>query len=295
MTTEETRTKHSLRPSTWIVALLLSVATGLLVLGLAPLASASTASRTYRVKSTQPVHTTPSGRGSVMGQVFANERVRLLCQAQDERTGRLYSFVEYHVDGRTGPNAYKAGFVDDAAVATGTIHRVAGVPFGDCPNPQTQPGPRIGTRQPHQQVQKRCWVTTATGLQENRAHMNLFDGMLKVEWCAEHPGGPVVSVQTLDGRTNLQNTTLVTDPAMDVYLTPGSELGVSTSVQVAIYWSAAKTWTADAAIHAGGGIKKGPIDVGGDVDVAMHLKPGRFVISNLLTLDSNGTSSIGRR
>lgn len=289
MTTMSTRTAV-----TGGTVLLAAAAATTLGLGLNDRADAASQ---YAMRSTQQVYVEPSTDATVMGKVAAAEKVSLHCYDTD-RSGRLFAYIEYKVD--AAPGTVKRGFVDDAYLRTGRDGRLPGVPYRNCPPPLTTPGAPIEpAAAPTSAPAPTCWERGVEGNMDNKAGHHLFNGRLTVRWCADRVGDAITTVDVLDNRTQLLNSTLVHDPRHEHELTMGSVVGRDSKVQMAVQWSAAKSAhiTADLGAVLGGVFKRGPAEGSASANgsVGLDLEPGRWGISALLTLTSTGGFEVGDR
>jgi len=244
--------------------------------------AAALRSSVHPMSSEQPVYAAPSTGARVMGRVWNRERVRLHCYDTDSR-GRLFAYVEYHVD--RAPGRFKRGFVLDAALRTGTTKRLPNIKFRNCPAPLLQPGaalprPTVSRGAPATPATIDCWDGRMEATVRNLARMALLTGSTRLQWCAR-PDGVIVSMDVLDKNTTIRNTLLVTDPtSAEVVLANTVQLGRSTEVLVRADFSAARSWT----FTGGATATAGRAGLGGSVEASATIQPGRIGAYYLLHL-----------
>lgn len=105
----------------------------------------------YAVKSTANVRVGPGTQHAVKGQVFAGEKVELICQDRGStvKGSNLWDLINYRVDGTDGK--YKTLWIHDSLLDTNRVSAVPGIQQGNCPAVRTTPGsltPRPGTPPP---------------------------------------------------------------------------------------------------------------------------------------------------
>jgi hypothetical protein len=108
-----------------------------------PTAASAEEADWYRVTTDLKVRTGPHLDSPVMGKVFKDEMVQVLCQdiGENVNNNMYWDFIQYEVDSL--PGMVKRGYVADDYVHTGVDGRLPNVRWRHCPEPLTKPGEPI--------------------------------------------------------------------------------------------------------------------------------------------------------